>query len=668
MDFIEPNKELHKYVVGIDFGHGETSAAFCPIQWDDKSTQLKNVQDIEVFPTKFSIHSVLFIETEEDGSTTKYIGEEAENRYIQLQSKKNGRFYAYWKDIPSRLRPDQKEAMILYMKEFYRTIKEKVSELEDNNHLVYIACPSDSGKWNETEKASYAQMALEAGLPLVKLDEVNVGIIRESRAAFIKVRHNDAIQTSVTDGTIVLDCGSSTFDLTYYSKGLLKPIDHSYDTIGAYEYERKLLQWLEQDEKRKENLDTIFNYANDNKKVIELLLRKSKENYYSDKQKDIQILISKSDVRKLTNFSYSDLPGFDECIPEVEIIALLSKYIGEIKSKLVDFRDEYIKGKNLKLVYLTGGSSRMPFIQSVVKEVFKNVRVFPENSPSLTISEGIALTGRADLRTHALSKRLLKSVKIAEADFATSTIESAAENLASAITEKAANAYDSFASSTNDNNLNYLEGEIQKRAKEVSFSFEINRGYSSTVEKISNIIIDELNEVVIDYFPDYNIPKIISNGKFTVEIPTNSMNGLSMMISRSLNEISEGFWEGLGKVAFNLVTGTLAIIGVTELKIIHKIGDILGFDMGEAPEYKEGIDAVTIDFRNKSTILNSSRRKAVKETFNKSRDYHRTELISNIKEQLKKDGSLIVRINESGRSEISKYIVDQIEKARLILN
>ena len=31
---VNPNPQQHKYVVGIDFGHGETSAAICNLQWN----------------------------------------------------------------------------------------------------------------------------------------------------------------------------------------------------------------------------------------------------------------------------------------------------------------------------------------------------------------------------------------------------------------------------------------------------------------------------------------------------------------------------------------------------------------------------------------------------------------------------------------------------------
>ena len=48
-NLIIPDKNKHTYVVGIDFGHGETSAAICPIEWDKDAGQRETkVEDIDL--------------------------------------------------------------------------------------------------------------------------------------------------------------------------------------------------------------------------------------------------------------------------------------------------------------------------------------------------------------------------------------------------------------------------------------------------------------------------------------------------------------------------------------------------------------------------------------------------------------------------------------------
>lgn len=43
-----PNKDTHRYVVGIDFGHGETSAAYAEIGWGQNIATLDPVKDIDL--------------------------------------------------------------------------------------------------------------------------------------------------------------------------------------------------------------------------------------------------------------------------------------------------------------------------------------------------------------------------------------------------------------------------------------------------------------------------------------------------------------------------------------------------------------------------------------------------------------------------------------------
>lgn len=39
-NLVVPTKE-HKYAIGIDFGHGETSVAYCEIGWEYRSLNLQ---------------------------------------------------------------------------------------------------------------------------------------------------------------------------------------------------------------------------------------------------------------------------------------------------------------------------------------------------------------------------------------------------------------------------------------------------------------------------------------------------------------------------------------------------------------------------------------------------------------------------------------------------
>ena len=62
MSYINPNKLTHQYIIGIDFGHGETSADICNIQWDDNFLALTPPEPIEIFNGVPAIKSVLLVE------------------------------------------------------------------------------------------------------------------------------------------------------------------------------------------------------------------------------------------------------------------------------------------------------------------------------------------------------------------------------------------------------------------------------------------------------------------------------------------------------------------------------------------------------------------------------------------------------------------------------
>lgn len=60
--YVKPDKSKHVYVLGIDFGHGETSADICSIQWDTNFSQLTVPESIEIFNGVPAIKSILLIE------------------------------------------------------------------------------------------------------------------------------------------------------------------------------------------------------------------------------------------------------------------------------------------------------------------------------------------------------------------------------------------------------------------------------------------------------------------------------------------------------------------------------------------------------------------------------------------------------------------------------
>lgn len=219
---ILPDKAKHEYVIGIDFGHGETSAAYCAIGWDSTKGQLGSVKDIDFGSNTKVIPSAISITN--DGKA--YIGEAAFVPEILDKAEVNVCF----KKKPENIEGKSEQLMMRFMKEVYNTIVERNAALfTEGNHLVYIATPSG---WTEEDKNLYGLMAATAGLPMG-------GITSESRAAFIKAQQDpdSGLPQYIDRGAIVFDMGSSTLDFTYLTKDNTNPIDWG-DNCGASKVEK----------------------------------------------------------------------------------------------------------------------------------------------------------------------------------------------------------------------------------------------------------------------------------------------------------------------------------------------------------------------------------------------------------------------------------------------
>ena len=376
---VSPNKESHRYVVGIDLGHGETSAAYAEIGWDENMGTLEPVKDIDLPQDKtFVIPSAISIEANGD----LHVGADA----FEYQE---AELHVCFKQRPTSINGKAEQLMIKFMSEVYKLIRERVGAiLTDGNHLVYIATPSG---WDKETQDLYGQMAREAGMPIA-------GVTWESRAAFIKAQSSadSGLPQYVDKGAIVFDMGSSTLDFTYISTDVLKdnnkPIDYGYD-CGASKVERLMY------EKLKEDSDVVEEFEQKYPKGTDRLLfemRKGKEEYYRK---------AEHKLRKTVDFyqlvSDEDLDVVRCVYKEGELDDYLKQkgYVELISKAMKDYKENHIKGMPIHAAFFTGGASRMDFLQDLVKDLWQVDYVFRDQNPSLTISQGVAEAARSDVRS-----------------------------------------------------------------------------------------------------------------------------------------------------------------------------------------------------------------------------------------------------------------------------
>lgn len=680
MNYIKPDKSKHLYILGFDFGHGETSVDKCDIQWNATYSQLGSPESIEIFNGVPAIKSVVLVEKKKtfqnreqketpmfgmpDTGETVYIGQQAVSHYGNPKNHTDDvdmSYFSYFKKRPSDMSDEDKKVMRTFMHEVYEQIKKQRQELKDDNHLVYIACPSNAKKWTEKELEEYAQIALEAGLPLAKIDD-NIGIIRESRAAFLKAISNPKYKSSIIEGLLLIDFGSSTVDLTYYSSRFTdKPIDGG-DECGASHVEERIAEDMKM--KFSSVLKSMEEVSSAETAIL-LNIRDSKEYFYTWNSEDMEISLplrkyTKGLIKESADYFYSD----------DEIKGLLSDYIKSIKEAFVSYRDTYLKRMPVKLIFLTGGASRMDFIQQIAREVFAyDGDFYKETNPSLTISNGIALAGRADLRTCSMEDVLLKSDVINKADIATNTIEKTASYIAERVITLTSECYKSFADKSYDDDLESLENDIKRKIDSIDAGSYLTYAYNEVLKDITNNrIIPTINDIVRDYFPSFEIENITSSEHFSLSVNSDNISTISSVISSSLNKIEEGLIEGLGKLLWNVAAGGIVAVESVAANIGIGLINIFRDNPIDYVDVGDVVDEVTISFRDKHTKLSSSRRNDVKKAFCDNVSTYKSSICSDIKYKLKSESSLINQINIKGRDDIKTYIRKQIKSARIMLN
>lgn len=390
---MEKDKNI-EYIIGIDLGHGETSAAICPMQWDTPTGQLNPAKDLDMGGNKKVVPSAITILDNGDA----FIGDRAFRSDLLKKASVNVCF----KQAPKDINGEKELLMMRFMQEVYRCILENNSAtLHDGNHKVYIATPSG---WDSKTQILYEQMAEKAGLPIA-------GVTKESRAAFVRAQHDvtSGLGRNISNGAIVFDMGSSTLDFTYMNQSKNSEfIDNGYN-CGASAIEKLILHNLENDCEIVRSFEQKYPKLKDR---LQFEARTVKEQAYFDptakvkKFVNFEELVDDDEDFEDERFKLTFAPG--------ELNALLEKngYIKEIEDAMRDFKENQIHNAPIYGVFLTGGASRMDFIKPLISKVWgiPDKCIYRDQDPSLTISQGVAEVARIDLRTEGMDTGVAEEI------------------------------------------------------------------------------------------------------------------------------------------------------------------------------------------------------------------------------------------------------------------
>lgn len=397
---MKPITNNTEFIIGIDFGHGETSARFYNLQNEDQ-------EDIDILPGQKVIKSAVAIFRQE-GVETICVGDSAIQKAPMAID-----FQVSFKKRPSEMKPDERKRMISFMKGVYEGILDRHPDYKTREHRVFIARPSQDKIW-KNEETEYIAMAEEAGLPVA-------GIQKESRAAYFRARTqpDSKIDNQVDKGVLIVDFGSSTIDFTYLNKDLSQPIDDGAN-LGANAVETSLLKYAlshPQDQTMPE-FAKIYGCETKSNAYNQLLykFRVAKEEFYGKKLPNFSVGI---DYSLVTSAERQQLTGWGGItLKRDEIRAILEseeygKYIPTVEAVVQKFKEEKLKDQNVACVYLTGGASRMDFVREIFMKVFnlKAEQCPSDDNPSLIVSQGVAHLSYADYRTQEKEKELRAKAK-----------------------------------------------------------------------------------------------------------------------------------------------------------------------------------------------------------------------------------------------------------------
>ncbi|MBO4955710.1 MAG: hypothetical protein J6C77_04845 [Muribaculaceae bacterium] len=405
-----------KFFIGIDIGHGETSASRIPGYHDQKISHIPLIDGQE---------KIISAICSNDGREWSLVASPTDLLKPHIR--------CTFKNQVNKLNEENREALREFGKLIFKRILEKDDELEydpvtgEANFVICIACPTQWRKDDSSAPDEYLNFFRnEADILPAKM------CINESDAAFF-THYNK--EYSAGKDTLVIDLGSSTTDFTIYQNGKVIPDLCLSPQIGASRIEKSVTNLILQDEEARAKIleaarlrhqykpdkygpdvPDVDIDTQDETMAISMLARKAKENFFSDEPPlphdykpdpdidypggsddyDLRIVMKNLVPKQLWLKKHNDDKGLRTDI------AYISLSHDEFIDMIRNFRIELLEdvkinahkledyGVSPELVILSGGASRMNFFQHDVMSVFQDAEVKRDNAPAWVVSDGAA--------------------------------------------------------------------------------------------------------------------------------------------------------------------------------------------------------------------------------------------------------------------------------------
>lgn len=367
------------YLIGIDFGHGETTASLYDTESRRGTVERLHILDGNT-PESCKVESAVCRNKETgDWQFAKDI------RDYALPD-----FTLHFKAPMNEITPKNKEAFAAFIKLVFEHILENRNDLHYNpitgerNFELYAACPSC---WEISQILEYKKFISD----IIPVD----WIIKESDAAYFKFNVEKKSDQNFSDSSVlVIDIGSSTIDFTAYDTNVPKTIPPYGEKHGASAVENLIYKYFDEYDanfkKAKQDAKVICASHNLNwHNAVVHYIKNAKEYFYTNKSDVCLLDLSNRSIYYTVGSRIFDSYPLEKEQLEDEILVPYRKTLFQ------DLNVEKLRLENKQIgthlvVILTGGASRMPWFQKLVQDVFSASTVYRDIEPSYVVSDGIA--------------------------------------------------------------------------------------------------------------------------------------------------------------------------------------------------------------------------------------------------------------------------------------
>lgn len=389
------------YIIGINFGYKETTASFY-------DTEIEVVRRLHIL----------------DGDTSEsckvnpkvYLNRKTGEWQLNRPKRDN-----YLRDFINNfigpmnaMTSKKKEAFAIFVRLVFAHILKNQEFLHYNpvtgerNFEIYVAL----GKENIDQAKEYKNFISS----IIPLDWV----IPDSMAVYFKFKtETESKDNFSVSSALVINIDSRSIDFTAYNEkgkqSLLKVYEHGSSAIEnlIYKYFEEHDENFNIAKEEGEALCSSFNI--DWRNAVIHYINREKEWFYNSELPELWLDLSNRHIccngkRRI----------FDDCeISKKQLDEILTPYRQTLLQDMNDVKQRLAMGKNgiPGIVMLTGESSRMPWLQRLVKDVFSDSQVFRDSDPSYVVSDGLAYYGTGIHKMKSAIENLKTSIATAFHEF-----------------------------------------------------------------------------------------------------------------------------------------------------------------------------------------------------------------------------------------------------------